>query len=234
MNTNDLLIFCWQLVRVAIGVSWVRAKRVLVNPLYQLCLKCPGRRWVVWFIGTYTICMQRNLPTGPQWIWGYGGPACAEWHWNSQETRGRFPVPFTVLWDPYVCLMHLFYSGQSSNLISAGPLQLPTLNLWLRMGSRESACALQCPSQRWAAKQQPTLPNGAWDVQQKWDFFGFFYSIFQDTHTKPEVASVQMVKRSDWPTTRWMKRLSQFPMRNVVKKVQAKSWNCKWSATCCQ
>lgn len=114
----------------------------LWNPHISFCLKSPGRRWLEWFIGTYMICMQHNLPTGPQWTWGNRGTACAKWHWNSQETRGAFLVRSTVPPDPYVYLMHHFYSGQSSNLISAGPFQLPTLNLWLCMGSRESVCAL--------------------------------------------------------------------------------------------
>lgn len=78
-----------------------------------------------------------------------------------KKLEGRFPVRFTVLPDPYVYLMHHFYSGQSGNLISAEPFQLPTLNLWLCIGSRESACALQCLCLHKTAKQQPALPNGA-------------------------------------------------------------------------
>lgn len=150
MNTQTPFIFCSQPGWVVIGawqmcsdgVIHFLAKRVLMKPLCLLCLKRPGRRWMEWFIGTYMICLQHNLPTGPQWIWGNRGTACAKWHRNSQETRGAFLVCFTVLPEPHVYLMHHFYSGQSSNLISAGPVQLPTLNLWLCMGSKESVCAL--------------------------------------------------------------------------------------------
>lgn len=191
------------------------------------------------------ICMQRNLPSGPQWIWGNGGIVCTKWHWNSQETIGVFLACFI----PACLLDALFLEWPNQQPNQCCAFQLPTPQFMTLYGQQgECLCIIVPPLNAKLPNAKPAMPNGAWEAQQKchmrrwgrdaWPemyhhVFCHFMSYFK-TQKAWRAAPVFRVKYSAMVNNQGSERISlNFPTCSLIEKVYAQScWKCEAYATC--